>query len=408
MCVQQHLPSLKVLDLRYSSNLLSTPNLDGLPSLERLMLKNCDELKEIHPSLGRHERLMFLDMQGCKRLEMFPPIVQMKNLETLLLSNCSKLCKFPEIRINMVKLVELRLGGTKIEMVPSSIGQYCTNLISLDLRDCLHLKRIQSNFNRLKHLKGLYLGGCVQLKILAEDLFDGDSGLHVLSLPSKSFKINFMSNKRLADRGVMKIKFLGFLRCLRKLSLRWCNLADEKSPFLRELPDLPSSIAILEAYWCNSLKIVELPTNCKWLWKFSFSTNTKWKWDSSERVVQYMLQGHAIEDYVISLQVPRQYISKRHCNYETFMSRLPWNWCNDFSGFLIYIDKKFIRGHQILIKNIIKGMDYEEDDLEVFNETSKINEMDGIDSIDDHDLEVFNSKIDEMGGMCHISFGLLR
>nr|XP_043637851.1 disease resistance protein Roq1-like [Erigeron canadensis] len=51
------LPHLKVLQLCFMSNLLSTPDFDGLPCLETLVLRYCDKLEEIHPSLGNRRSL---------------------------------------------------------------------------------------------------------------------------------------------------------------------------------------------------------------------------------------------------------------------------------------------------------------------------------------------------------------
>ncbi|KAJ9554164.1 hypothetical protein OSB04_018209 [Centaurea solstitialis] len=167
------LPNLKVIDLSCSTHLVKTPDFNGLPCLERLILSWCNHLKVIHPSIGYHERLIFLDMEECTSLEIFPPIIRMKKLETLQLCQCSKLSMFPEIQTSMDNLKDLQLRGSGIEVVPSSIGEYCTNLHSLDLSRCKHLQSIEGNFHRLKNLNVLRLNGCDQLNnIPADGLFD--------------------------------------------------------------------------------------------------------------------------------------------------------------------------------------------------------------------------------------------
>ncbi|XP_040946519.1 disease resistance protein RPV1-like isoform X2 [Gossypium hirsutum] len=46
------LPNLKILNLNHSHSLLKTPTFSGLPSLEKLMLKDCINLVEVDQSIG--------------------------------------------------------------------------------------------------------------------------------------------------------------------------------------------------------------------------------------------------------------------------------------------------------------------------------------------------------------------
>ncbi|KAJ9554621.1 hypothetical protein OSB04_018666 [Centaurea solstitialis] len=418
----KHLPNLKVLNLSHSSKLIRTPDLDGLPFLERMILDHCVMLKEIHPSIGYHERLIFLDMGDCTSLEIFPPIIRMKKLETLLLTGCSKLRDFPEIQNSMDNLVKLYLDRSGVEVVPSSIGQYCTNLVYLDLTRCHHLVTIEGNFHRLKRLKELYLDGCYRLNISVEGLFD------------------VLTSNNYLHRSMVSLRHYRFLGSLKRLNLVRCNLADgdmssvlfeelsnlqvlglggnkfsrlhsslSQLPHLKlldltacsnlvELPDLPSSIAILKAHHCNSLKIVGgLPTHLKWLWKVSIPKKSIL--GDVERLVLSMLQGDAIHSYFTSLHFLGKCISMRGCKRETFMLQLPWNWYNDFCGFLIYsdgtgYDRVMFNSQEHLIRiDDIMGMDYEDNDLEAFDGTRKIDE--------DDEGEMADS-------ICYISFSSLR
>ncbi|XP_076884077.1 TMV resistance protein N-like [Bidens hawaiensis] len=272
------LPSLKILDLRHSKELTRTPDFSGLPGLERLNLEKCVQLTEIHPSIGYHERLVLVNMKGCSELESFPPIIHMLKLETLVFSGCCRLQKFPDIHANMDSLVNLNLDGTPIELVPPSVGQFCTNLVSFDLRKCSKLKRIEGNFRLLKRLKYLKHSNGLQLEKLEGEFFHEECCLEELSL-------------------IVSPKLPLFPCNLRKLQLSWCKLGDGDIPSdmswfinlqvlvlqgnnfsrlhsslsqipclkfldlskckrLVELPDLPSSIAILIAKCCESLQSV--------------------------------------------------------------------------------------------------------------------------------------------------------
>ncbi|XP_076952338.1 TMV resistance protein N-like [Bidens hawaiensis] len=310
----KRLSNLKILSLYRARRLIRTPDFNGLPCLERLILEDNDELKKIHPSIGYHESLVYVKVRTCGKLTMFPPILRMKNLETLKISVCRRLKKFPDIHTNMDSLVNLHLDVTDIEIIPSSLGQYCTNLVSIEFVTC-KLKRIEGNFHLLESLRDLDLTLCSK---------------H-LSSHSKSSK-NLMCCMRLLSLhqdSLVRQRFPQFPRFLRKLNLSYCNLGDEDIPSnicellnlqvlclngnefaqlhsslsgipclkfldlsscksLVELPDLPSSIAILKATQCESLESVGDLSNYKWLWKVSL-----WRWKmliGSDLVLRSMLQ----------------------------------------------------------------------------------------------------------------------
>ncbi|KAI3773338.1 hypothetical protein L1987_47863 [Smallanthus sonchifolius] len=84
----KYLPHLKVLQLRHMKKLLSTPDFNGLPCLQKLTLFCCYELEEIHPSIGNHTTLEYLKVSDCPKLRMFPTIIHMENLKTLEIEAC--------------------------------------------------------------------------------------------------------------------------------------------------------------------------------------------------------------------------------------------------------------------------------------------------------------------------------
>ncbi|KAL9993766.1 putative P-loop containing nucleoside triphosphate hydrolase, leucine-rich repeat domain superfamily [Helianthus debilis subsp. tardiflorus] len=131
----KHLPNLKVLLLNYMENLLSTPDFDGLPCLQKLILHSCDRLAKIHPSLGNHKSLEYVSITLCKKLRMFPKIVHMGKLKTLKIlhphapyNKKFPTVKFPKVESNMESLVELSLESMEIDTLLSSIGERCANL----------------------------------------------------------------------------------------------------------------------------------------------------------------------------------------------------------------------------------------------------------------------------------------
>ncbi|KVH91126.1 Leucine-rich repeat-containing protein [Cynara cardunculus var. scolymus] len=325
----------------------------------------------------------------------------MKKLETLILSCCIQLCMFPEIQTNMDNMVELYLDNTGIKVVPSSFVKYCTNLLSLHLKYCKTLESIEGNFHHLKHLKKFSVAGCKKLKIPAEGLCDVTC-LEVLDLSCISFKN--------LHPGIVSMKFLGFPPSLRRLGLGSCdwingdfssvfcelsnlqvlNLQQNDFSRLRcsllqlcslkvlnlsycsdlvELPDLPSSIAVLQAYGCKKLKLVDLPTDLKWLWRISLPMSCIL--GDVERKVQSMLQGNSIYDNSISLSFHGDKIRLEDFARRRLMLELPRNWYNEFSGFLICVKVEGIPGeiHVITIEDVMGREN--EDVLEVSDGTPK-------------------------------------
>ncbi|KAK9205252.1 hypothetical protein WN943_015519 [Citrus x changshan-huyou] len=63
---------LKVMKLRHSENLIKTPDFTAAPNLEELDLEGCIRLREIHSSLLLHNKLILLNLKGCKSLTTLP------------------------------------------------------------------------------------------------------------------------------------------------------------------------------------------------------------------------------------------------------------------------------------------------------------------------------------------------
>ncbi|GMP63298.1 hypothetical protein CsSME_00025037 [Camellia sinensis var. sinensis] len=90
------LESLKILDLSHSHCLTKTPDFSKVPNLERLILKNCATLVEVHESVGHLQRLVLFNLKDCKSLKKLPRSIGMlKFLETLDISGCSNLEELP-------------------------------------------------------------------------------------------------------------------------------------------------------------------------------------------------------------------------------------------------------------------------------------------------------------------------
>ncbi|XP_076910976.1 TMV resistance protein N-like [Bidens hawaiensis] len=271
----KHLPYLKVLELIRMENLLRTPNFDGLPCLQELKLFDCEELQEIHPSLGKHTSLECVCVSYCEKLRTFPTIVHMGKLKTLEITNCHNSLEFPEIISKTKSLVELNLDNMGIDGLLSSIGYQCPNLVSINLTRCSYLKNKEVNFYGLKHLEELDLhrvrSELFSLQLVFPQLTHSLRKLDLTRCYLKDGEISSdiceLSNLQELDLSCNDFTRLDFsllqLTRLKILKLSDCEL-------LVELPKLPSGLCILEADRCKALTTVgDCFTNCKWLCEVS-------------------------------------------------------------------------------------------------------------------------------------------
>ncbi|KAD2804170.1 hypothetical protein E3N88_37547 [Mikania micrantha] len=301
----KHLPYLRILDLRYSKYLERTPDFNGLPLLERLNLKACVELIEIHSSIGYLERLVFIDMEGCSKVQMFPPIMRMKKLETLKLFGCHGLKKFPIIQTNMDK------SYIKFPKFP------------------FFLRKLDLSWSNLEDGD------------ISSDIFGQLLNLQILDLG-----VNKFSRLDSSLSGLLHLKSLDISDC--------CNLV--------ELPDLPSSICILKATGCDSLENVGDLSKYKYLWKVSLWREHKLI--GGERVLHSILQRNIDEDRFMSVTLPGGPQVTNKFPYRRIITlQLPQNWKKDFIGFLVCADNLQNDPYIIFINtNTSMAMEYSQPD----------------------------------------------
>ena len=170
--VEQYLDNLKCMDLRYSNDLIETPDFRGVPRLERLHLGWCNNLVDIHPSIGQLSSLIVLDLEYCVSLTDLPSMSsEMESLKILKLCGCSKIGKIPEFKGIMRSQSELHLDKTTIEKLPSSI-ECLTALTLLSLKDCQYLTCLPRNMDSLRSLEKLVVIGCSKLTYLPGHLWN--------------------------------------------------------------------------------------------------------------------------------------------------------------------------------------------------------------------------------------------
>ena len=252
-----------------------------------------------------------LCLRNCKRLESLPSdIYKLKSLTTFSCSGCSKLQSFPEITEDMKILRELRLDGTSLKELPSSI-QHLQGLQYLDLENCKNLLNIPDNICNLRSLETLIVSGCSKLNKLPKNL-GSLTQLQVLCaarLDSTSCQLPSLSDLRSLrilnqDRsnlvhGAIRSD-ISILYSLEEVDLSYCNLAEGGIPseicylsslqalylkgnhfssipsgisqlsklkiidlshceMLQQIPELPSSLRVLDAHGCIRLESLSSP-----------------------------------------------------------------------------------------------------------------------------------------------------
>ncbi|KAI3725563.1 hypothetical protein L1987_65353 [Smallanthus sonchifolius] len=280
----QHLPStfypesLVVLDLSYSyikeiwegskgfiklvsmnlghcRNLIKTPDFTKIPNLEELVLDGCENLMEVHHSVGTLTTLVILNLRDCKSLVSLPKCTRLTSLQILNISGCKKLDEFPEDLGNMKTLVELHADRTCIKQLPYSV-LYLSNLqvLSLGQREDMQTKSSGSILwpsflaSKMHHLPSAVLPSLSSLNNLrsidvshcniTEASLDGIerlSMLEILNLSGNDFK-SLPSFSKLT-----RLETLGLVGCKKIVAL----------------PELPPNIQLIEAQDCISLR--ELP-----------------------------------------------------------------------------------------------------------------------------------------------------
>ncbi|KAJ9676310.1 hypothetical protein PVL29_025033 [Vitis rotundifolia] len=221
---------LRCINLTGSRQLIELPDFSSVPDLESLILSGCVSLESLPGDIHKLKHLLALHCNGCSRLT-----------------------SFPKIKRSIGKLVELRLDGTAIKELPSSI-ELLEGLCKLFLNNCKNLESLPNSICNLRFLKVLSLESCSKLDRLPEDL-ERMPCLEVLHLCSLSRQLpsllglSLLRNLHLHQCNLTPgvIKSDNYLNALKELCLRNCNLIGGVFHCIFHL----SSLEVLNLSWCN-------------------------------------------------------------------------------------------------------------------------------------------------------------
>ena len=261
--VQQLFEKLKFLNLSHSHYLTQTPNFARFPNLEKLILKDCMSLFEVHQSIGDLNNLVLVNLKDCRNLESLPrSFYKLKSLQTLILSGCSK---FDNLADELGELGEslttFLADNTAIRQVPWTIVQL-KNLKELSLRGCKG--SISKSFSSLfwswisprKSPKSLNLPASLQGLNSLTSLYLSDCNLPDDAIPKdlgSLCSLQYLDLEKNHFHGLPS--GLGGLLKLEVLNLHGCTN-------LRSIPDLPPNLNSLDAPNCTALERMPNVSNC--------------------------------------------------------------------------------------------------------------------------------------------------
>ncbi|KAI4305434.1 hypothetical protein L6164_028800 [Bauhinia variegata] len=256
---------LKLIDLKGSRDLIRFPCVDGIPCLQQLVLEGCENLVEVHQSVGLHKKLVVLNLRYCVNLKILPRKLDMDSLKEFILSGCSKVRKLPEFGDNM------------------------RFLSMLDLRDCKNLVCLPYSIYKLKSLKTLNTSGCSKFSRLPDNLAENEvleeinvKGTAIREIPSSIVQLKYLKKlsfgghqasesnwwnlafpfewklqKNSVSSGMnMMFPPLSRFYLLEELDLSYCNLNDESLPL-----DL-GCLSSLKKLDLSGNNFATLPTSC--------------------------------------------------------------------------------------------------------------------------------------------------
>ncbi|XP_054817709.1 TMV resistance protein N-like [Prosopis cineraria] len=264
---------LKSIDLSYSKYLIKIPDFDGIPNLERLILKWCPNVVEIHQSLGQHKNLVIVNLKGCTKVKTLPRKFEMNRLETFVLSGCLKVRKLPEFGKDMNRLSKLDLENTAIAKLPPSLGNL-TGLVELNLMNCKNLVCLPNDIRKLKVLKIIHISGCSKFSRLPANLNENKAleVLHLCGIPTKGLSICECNGQAQSLSSGSSFSFLGkalglqrpsrstnfmlspSLSSLKELHLSFCDLHDGS------LPNDISKLSSLTTVDLSGNNFIDLPS----------------------------------------------------------------------------------------------------------------------------------------------------
>ena len=264
------LEALEYLLLNECSNFERFPEFQkNMENLRDIILANT-AIKELPHSIRHLTRIRRLSLDNCKNLRSLPGhICQMKSLIRISVNGCSNLECFEEIIEDMEHLEILDLCDVVITKLPSSI-EHLKGLTRLELNNCENLETLPNSIGNLTRLRDLLVHNCPRLQKLPDSLRSLQCCLKTLYLcgcnltegeiPSDLWCLSSLINLDVSGNHIRRIP-TGIIQLskLKRLYMNHC-------PMLEEIPELPSSLRLIQAHNCPCLKALSPDPTADILW----------------------------------------------------------------------------------------------------------------------------------------------
>jgi Leucine-rich repeat (LRR) protein len=156
------------------------------------------DLVKLPESIGKLQKLRVVNLSCCFHLTSLPDSIgNCVMISSINLFGCVKIATLPSSISRNKRLRVLRLGGTKIERLPSSITTL-ENLECLDLQRCSELVELPDGIANLKKLVVLNLQGCGMLLAIPKGVGQVTRleklGLYVMGVDENDAQISELEN----------------------------------------------------------------------------------------------------------------------------------------------------------------------------------------------------------------------
>ncbi|KAL3685971.1 hypothetical protein R1sor_003993 [Riccia sorocarpa] len=237
------LSSLQCLSLEESA-------LQGLPDshcqlkqLQSLRLNICSDLKRMPQSLGGLEMLQKLEFHRCGKLDSLPECLgKLKALQLFRLSYCDSLEKIPESLGKLKALEQFTVTHcANIKELPTSLGEL-KSLLQLQVVSCKQLRGLPESLVYLSFLYSLVVRECEKIERLPHSI-GGLNNLFLLEVedcskldevPDSLGELKSLQTLILSRLPLQSIPSLFRVETLKKVLLSELN-------HLKDVPDVPSS-----------------------------------------------------------------------------------------------------------------------------------------------------------------------
>ena len=226
---------MKSIYLKRCQSITKLPDLCA-PNLETLEIYYCDNLIEIHDSIGLLDKLECWELWHCKKLQILPRTLKLKKF--FYLRGCPRLEKFPNIHPEMKYLEDgLYVYDSNIREWPLSLRYLTESITQLSIREIdesekLGMQLMQQDCDDCLGIS-IDLDFCMKNNFFPALRYITILGSNIVSIPESIFR----------------------LRRLKEINIRFCHE-------LREIQSIFGLPRLKEIYitYCNELREIQNPT----------------------------------------------------------------------------------------------------------------------------------------------------